>query len=757
MKKFLTFLLAFSLCLTVLGTYGFESPAVCTDESCDEHNHAGHVLLAADTVDYLTATVTSQQYNETQDTFTVLIDIELLSGSKISGGTVTIKTKGSVLQKPALASSCYLFGEFISSTSSDKITTSSSETYTYFTVKIPEAGEDSRPSYGSIAIVYSVDSEYFDILTTLRTQILTVSGSAKKADGTTLVFDSASTSLETYVCNHDNIVTKIVKQPTCQETGIKETSCATCGYVAKREDILPIDHEWDYTTISGYLGQEPIYPTCTTSGRGICKCKMCNKWSDWMTIPPTGHTWGERYEVAGEFFHKCEECGLVEKTANQCPHDLDNYVLIHIIEESTCEKAGSGMYQCPDCGQTEIRDLPLAHKFGNWTVIKKATCTTAGSQSHTCTICGKTETETIPATGHSYGNWVITEQATCLSTGLRSRTCSACGNVETETIPATGHSFGAWTIVKTPTCISTGTQMRYCVYCGKAETQTLPTTGHTFGVWSVTTPSTCTKEGTETRICSVCGEEEQRSVAVNPNAHSYGEWKVTSAKTCITDGVKERTCELCGHVESAVDECTGHVFGEPTVSGKVTTKTCSICGYSEATKTVKDGVEKTLTSVGGSLFVTGSAASGNLDFEIGIMPLDRFEEYKNYMQGHITGGEMFAGYDYKLLSNGTKVSLAEGMELTLKLDASLEDYDVDFVILNNSGAYSTLGDYSRKGLNVTIDGADLTGAEMIFVVKGEENSPNIVLPIIIAVFTLVIAGAAVYFIMAKSKKKNSTF
>lgn len=752
MKKFLTFLLAFSLCLTVLGTYGFESPVVCTDESCDEHNHAGHVLLAADTTDYLTARVEKQEYNATKGTFTVIVEIDSMTGNKISGGTVTIRTSGQLLQKPTLGSS-YLFGIFVSE---DEVTSSSTSSSTSVTIKIPESGENSRSSFGSITLVYSVNPDYVDF-TWMREQMLTISGSAKKADGTTLVFDPSPTTLDVYVCNHNNIVTRIVKAATCEDSGIQESYCTICGYVSERKEIMPIPHDYDYTTISGYLGQEPIYPTCTTSGRGICKCKMCGKWSDWMTVPPTGHTWGERYEVAGVFYHKCKECELIEKMENQCPHDLDNYELIHVIEESTCEKAGSGMYQCPICGETEIRDLPLAHKFGSWTIIKEATCTTVGSQSHTCTICGKTETETIPATGHSYGNWVITKEATCLSTGLRSRTCSACGNVETETIPATGHTFGAWTIEKNPTCISTGTQMRYCVYCRKAETQTLPTTGHTFGVWSVTTPSTCTEEGMETRICSVCKKEEQRSVAVNPNAHSYGEWKVTSAKTCITDGVKERTCELCGHVESAVDECTGHVFGEPTVSGKVTTKTCSICGYSEATKTVKDGVEKTLTSVGGSLFVTGSAASGNLDFEIGIMPLDRFEEYKNYMQGHITGGEMFAGYDYKLLSGGTKVSLAQGMELTLKLDASLEDYDVNFVVLNSSGAYSTLGDYSRKGLNVTIDGADLTGAEMIFVVKGEENSPNIVLPIIIAVFTLVIAGAAVYFIMAKSKKKNNTF
>ena len=217
MKKFLTFLLAFSLCLTVFGTYGFESPVVCTDESCDEHNHAGHVLLAADTADYLTATVTSQQYNEKQGTFTVLIYIELLSESKISGGTVTIRTEGSVLKNPKLSSMSYLFGELISE---DEITTSSSGTYTYFTVKIPEKGEDTRSSYGSISIVYSVDSEYLDLVSSLRAQTLTVSGSVKKADGTTMVFYPSPSSLKAYVCNHNNIVTKIIKQPTCQDAGI---------------------------------------------------------------------------------------------------------------------------------------------------------------------------------------------------------------------------------------------------------------------------------------------------------------------------------------------------------------------------------------------------------------------------------------------------------------------------------------------------------------------------------------------------------
>ena len=713
MKKIFAFLLAFSVCFLALGTYGFESPANCTDEACEEHRHSGLTLMAADS-DYMTAEVTRQSYNASTDKLTVTIGIATTSEDGISGGTVTITTGGAILRNPSLSFPSYLFGVTVD----DEAEITSASSGTNVTIRIPERTEP-RSSYGEITI------EYW--------------------------------ALHVYICTHSNVVERIVKEATCTEAGSKETYCTICGYVVEREEILPIDHIYDYTDVRSYPGQNPaVQPTCTTSGSGSVKCIMCNEWHYESLIPALGHDWSDRYLDDGVYVERCRRCNAVRTADNQCSHDPDDYELMVVLEESTCTEHGSAIYGCPICDRTEIRELPLEHLFGSWTTVTTATCTTAGSRRHTCVICGEVETEVIPALGHDWGEWETITEATCVSAGTERRVCATCGAVDTESITGGGHSWGVWRTTQNATCTSEGTQTRTCSLCGQTETQPIAMTEHVYGVWTTTVAPTCQASGTQIHTCTGCGKTETRTVAADPSAHSWSEWNVVEAKTCITDGVKEHTCTLCGAVESSVDPCGGHTFGEAVVDGRVTTKTCSVCGYSEATRTVNDGVEKTLTSTGGSLFVTGSTASGSLDFEIGVMPVERFEHYKDLISQY-SGVEVSSGYDFKLLSGGNKISIVSGMELTLKLDASLEDYDVDFVIVNDAGAVSMLGDYDRKGLNVTIDGADLTGAERIFVVKGEENTPNIVVPIIIAVCTLAIAGAAVYFIMSKNKKKSDTF
>ena len=94
--------------------------------------------------------------------------------------------------------------------------------------------------------------------------------------------------------------------------------------------------------------------------------------------------------------------------------------------------------------------------------------------------------------------------------------------------------------------------------------------------------------------------------------------------------------------------------------------------------------------------------------------------------------------------------------MTLSIDAAFKDYDVSLVVLRGNAFY-TLENYSRKGLDITIDGSELNGVDAIFVTKGEGDSTNIVVPIIIVVATLAIAGAAVYLIMSKNKNKGKTF
>lgn len=750
MKKFLSFLVAFAICLVSLGTYGFENTTSHSHESCGhDHGESGHALLAADgdtaDTDVLYAEVTGTTYNETSQTFTVTLSIGSKSGDKISGGTIAIQAPFSTLGRPTVTGG-YLFGEFVGSSSFVSVNNTAS--FSTITLTIPETGTDSRSPIGSLTIQYPVDASYFEYGSWTRIRELAISGAAKKADGSMFGFDSQATTHRVYICNHSSNNWRVTKEATCTTTGTREQYCTTCGCVMKTETLLLIDHDFDYSKrFNTSMGQDP---TCTSAGYGNYKCKMCGK-IEYTLAPATGHTWGSRYLEDGVYKQKCTVCGTVTLADNQCAHDPDLYTLKRVVTASTCSVKGSAVYECPTCGATDTRELPLAeHTFdGAWTVTTYATCTTAGSRYHTCTVCSQNVTEVIPALGHSYGSWVITKDATCISNGTRAHTCSVCGDVETQTIEKSGHSWGAWVTTKEATCETVGSQRRTCSLCGDVDTRDIAVVPHTYGEWMVTVAPTCKAAGTEAHICSVCGKSEERTAALDPDAHSWGEWKVVDAKTCITDGVKERECKLCGYVDSAVDPCTGHVFGEAVVKGKVTTKTCSICGYSEAVKTVKGGVEKTLTSVSGQLLVTGGVASKDVLFEIGAMPIDVAAYYKNYR-------EFDEAYTYKVLVDGAESSVTSDMRLTLSIDAAFEDYDVTLVGLRGNAFY-TIGNYSRKGLDITIEGEDLAGIEAIFVTKGEENRPNIVVPIIIAVITLAIAGAAVYFIMSKNKNKGNTF
>lgn len=750
MKKFFAFLLAFSVCFLALGTYGFESPANCTGEDCKEHSHSGMTLLAADEdgkAVYLYADVESD-YNESVQTMTVRITIDS-DVAKIRGGSITISTSSRALKKPAISAFSQLFDE----SAKDYTTITSTASTTKVLISIPNSATDSRDADGYIVLTYPVDETYLDV-SWAHVATLSITGAAYRVDASAFGFDSFSTNHTLYICNHDSAEWRVTDEATCTEPGSRELVCTVCGYVLKEEMILPTDHDYDYTHVTNYGGPAK-QPTCTTPGYGGVKCKMCGTISYMSNIPALGHSWGDRYSIGGVYYQECTRCGEVQRADNQCPHDPDLYEQVMVIEASTCETHGSALFECPTCHETEVRELPYAHVFGNWSIVKAPTCTETGLKKHTCSVCGATETEVIEANGHDFGEWTVTKEPTCVSTGTRRRICSVCGETETQTIEVSGHSWGVWRTIREATCTTEGIQVQECTVCGETNTRALSKTGHTFGVWTMTTHPTCTATGTETHSCTVCGYSETRTAAIDPDAHVFGDWEVVSAKTCISDGVKERTCTLCGHVEKAEDPCSGHTFGEPVVDGKVTTKTCSVCGYSEATKTVSGGVEKTLTDVNGSLLVTGTLAGTKLDFGIGIMPIDRFEGYRDSIQQYFSG-TVAMGYDLTFLSDGTDVAFADGMELTLKLDPSLEDYDVDFAIVSG-GSISTLGDYSRKGRDITIDGADLAGADMIFVVRGEENSPNIVVPIIIAVCTLAIAGVAVYFIMSKNKNKGNSF
>ena len=752
MKKIVAFLMAFALCIACFGTYGF-ADLDCHDESHD-HGH-NHVVKAVDDdliQEYLyinrksTATYTS--YSELTNTLRVTITIDSESLSKGRSGVLTITAPYYVLGKPSVLTGSVFGVDFRSAsvTTTTPKPTSGASSSVQFSVTL----DDNDPGFtqtGYVVLEYPVDAEYVKNYSWLRQAQINVSGYVVAEDGTTVRMDPSSSTYIAYICNHANVQYRVTKEATCQKAGEKERYCTSCNFVLGTEPILPTDHDLDFTKpfnqkIYGYQA-----PTCKSAGYGFFKCNECGTLIN-SSIPKLAHTFGERILLNGVYYYECKVCKEVEIATNQCPHDAEKYVQIAVVSESTCTNKGVARYQCPECKQVEERELPLAdHKFTSSTITTAATCTTAGVKTSTCFVCKQKVTETIPVLGHDYGEWQTVTAATCIKDGVEAHYCSRCNATETRPVTGSGHNYGSWVTTVPASCVSNGTEVRVCSLCNQTQTQPIPMSTHTYGAWTTTTAATCVAPGVETRTCAVCNATDSRTINPIADNHKFGEWETVVAKTCVTDGEKSRTCELCNFVQTETDACTGHVLGDAVVDGKFSTKTCGVCGYRETIKTVKDGTVKTLSSASGALVLTGTEAAKNYTFELGVPSMETEAYYKQYL-------DFYKAYTFKVLVDGEAASVNDSMELTIATDPLLENYEISVLRLVGNSFYP-INNFERDDGEVIIPGAELSGAEVIFVVKGEEASPNLVIPIVVTIVTVVIAGAAICIFMVKGKKKSS--
>ena len=747
MKKIVAFLMAFALCVMCFGTYGF-ADVTCNDEG---HDHS-HVVHAADDFDtnylYLNEAQTSYTYNETAKKLTLSLVIDSESMEKGVSGVIEVKAPyTAVLGKPTLAGiSGYVFGTLASTcatiTSSANPGTTSTSTIRF---NVQSVGTDAGfNQYAIITIEYPVDPAGLSY-SWLRQAQFNLTGSVQTISGLTVPFDTRTSTFTAYVCKHAVTDERVKKEATCQAAGEKEIYCMACGYIVETKTIFPTDHDFDFSKPYN----TNLYPykaaTCSTYGSGCFKCNDCGILTT-ATIPKLEHKFGDRILLNGIYYYECTVCEALEKAVNQCPHNLDNYVLMAVLTESTCATKGTGRYKCPECNQIEERDLPLAeHTFASSVITTAATCTATGKKTSTCAACGKGVIETIDALGHDFGDWRTQTAATCVQNGTDIRSCSRCTATETKQVSGSGHQFGSWITTVPASCVSTGTETRVCTLCNMTQSQTISMVAHTYGAWSTTTPATCVAAGVETRVCSVCSDAQTRAINPITENHKFGEWTTVLAKTCVTDGEKARTCEYCSYVETETDACTGHVFGADVVDGKLTTKTCGVCSYKEITKTVKDGMEKTLSSSAGTLTLVGAEATKNYVFELSVPDVEKEAYYKQYL-------DFYKAYTFKVLVDGEVSSVNDSMKLAITTDPLLENYEVSVVRLVGNSFYP-INEFDRKGDQVIIPGSELVGADLIFVVKGAEVKPNIVLPIVITVVTLAIAGAAIYIFMSKNKRR----
>ena len=108
------------------------------------------------------------------------------------------------------------------------------------------------------------------------------------------------------------------KSATCEEAGSRHKECTVCGEILKTEEIPAKGH-----VSVAPVRENEVAATCTTDGSydEVVYCSVCGEElsRNTVTIPATGHAWGEweqtkapTYTEPGEETHSCSVCGETE-------------------------------------------------------------------------------------------------------------------------------------------------------------------------------------------------------------------------------------------------------------------------------------------------------------------------------------------------------------------------------------------------------------------------------------------------------------
>lgn len=115
-----------------------------------------------------------------------------------------------------------------------------------------------------------------------------------------------------------------------------------------------------------------------------------------------------------------------------------------VIQESSCNKAGSAEAVCDLCGKDFIASLPLAdHTYDEGVITKPSTCSIMGVKTYSCIVCNHKTTEDLPFAEHTfdYDNMTEIQKSSCYNPGIYKCVCTVC-NTQTEVLtPELEHIF----------------------------------------------------------------------------------------------------------------------------------------------------------------------------------------------------------------------------------------------------------------------------------------------------------------------------
>ncbi|MBQ7130312.1 MAG: leucine-rich repeat protein [Oscillospiraceae bacterium] len=105
---------------------------------------------------------------------------------------------------------------------------------------------------------------------------------------------------------------------------------------------------------------------------------------------------------AGKTYYLVSEKYFAESDENLNVFLVVNHDFTTVVEPATCTEDGAETSICKICGYKKTRILNADHVWDEGVVVEESSCDVAGTIAYTCTVCGETETETEGGYGHSY-------------------------------------------------------------------------------------------------------------------------------------------------------------------------------------------------------------------------------------------------------------------------------------------------------------------------------------------------------------------
>ena len=402
----------------------------------------------------------------------------------------------------------------------------------------------------------------------------------------------------------------ILREPTCDNSGLKSQTCQECNLVITTESISSLGHTY---------GQWYAIPSggCSTESYSMRVCLKCKTVDYNKNVAGISHPHNMKLEVSepectnsGKIIIRCTNCNIVgyEEILEKLGHDL-HYIASSTMHTQICQRvecnyrgesqmhissvtSGCVDNACAVCGYL-IWD-GVGHSFSNsynsdseyhWPICERADCNISQEKEpHTsinakCTdasaICDVCKTTYKPINAHIMGEWYIYSEATCETGEIKRRNCTLCMATEEERSSPLGHLYGDWTITISPTETTQGEKQRECVRCDHVQSTTISPTGHNYGAWYITTQPTCLIEGEKRRDCLDCNYFETELISAH--GHYTSNWIVTQLPSCILSGTRSGKCDRCG---SAIEEtlpALGHSWNSYANDTTHHWKICSEC------------------------------------------------------------------------------------------------------------------------------------------------------------------------------------